>query len=110
MKKWADTMNLPYALRRDAHVNAQTKVSEACSKVFQDISLQTRKAIEEAYSEIGVSSDDHQSVLNIWVSFDGSWQKQGFNSHNGVGSIIDLPTGLPIYFEVLSNFCFKCKA
>eukprot|EP00795_Rhopilema_esculentum_P017497 gene17497-9115_t len=109
MKKWANTMNMPYALSRDAHVNAQNKVSEACCKVFQDISVQTRKAIEEAYCEVGVYPD-HQSVLNIGVSFDGSWQKRGFTSHNGIGSVIELLTGLPIDFEVLSNFCFKCKA
>ena len=30
--------------------------------------------------------------------------------HNGLASVIDLLTGLPVDFEVLSYFCFKCKA
>ena len=42
------------------------------------------------------------------MSYDGAWQRRGFSSHNGVGSVIDLLTGLPVDFEVLSNFCSKC--
>ena len=40
---------------------------------------------------------------------DGSWQKRGHSSHNGIGILIDLITGLPIDYEVLSNFCLKCQ-
>lgn len=36
--------------------------------------------------------------------------KRGYTSHNGLGAVVDLMTGHPIDYEVLSNFCFKCKA
>ena len=48
-------------------------------------------------------------MLDIAVSYDGTWQKRGHSSHNGIGCAIELLTGLPIDNEVLSNFCLKCK-
>ena len=69
---------------------------------------QSRVAIAAAYEDIGVYPDD-QGILNIGVSYDGSWQKRVYSSHNGMGSVIDFLTGLPIDYEVLSNFCQKCK-
>ena len=53
---------------------------------------------------------DANGVLDVAVSFDGAWQRRGHSSHNGVASVIDLITGLPIDYEVLCNFCFKCQA
>ena len=43
------------------------------------------------------------------MSYDGAWQRRGFLSHNGVGVVIDLLTGLSIDFEALSNYCSKCE-
>ena len=49
-------------------------------------------------------------MLDIAVSYDGSWHLRGHSSHNGLGVEIDLLTGLPIDFQVLSNFCHQwCK-
>ena len=48
-------------------------------------------------------------VLDIGVSLDGSWQKRGHSSYNGVASVIDLITGRPIDYKGLSHFCMKCS-
>ena len=48
--------------------------------------------------------------MNRAVSFDRSWQKRGFTSHNGTAAVINLLTGIPINSEVLSNFCTKYNA
>jgi len=73
------------------------------------MSQEATKGIMKAYSAIRVQPDD-QSILDIAMSYDGAWQRRGFSSHNGVGVVIDLLTGLPIEFEVLSNYCSKCEA
>ena len=52
---------------------------------------------------------DQGGVLNIGVSFDGSWQRRGHSSHSGKEVVIDLLTGLPLDYEVLSNISNKCK-
>ena len=72
------------------------------------MSEQSHESIRAAYREIGIVLDD-QGVLDIAVSYDGTWQKRGHSSHNGIGCAIELSTGLPIDYEVLSKFCLKCK-
>ena len=59
------------------------------------LSLGSRESIVTAYNEIDKHPDEN-GILNFAVSFDGSWQKRGFTSHNGIGAVIDLRTGLPI--------------
>ena len=109
MKEWASTMNLPHLVSYDSYRTAHQKIADASKQTFQEIVSKSRESIVTAYKEIDEHPDEY-GILNIAVSFDGSWQKRGFTSHNGIGAVIDLLTGLPIDFEVLSNFCIKCKA
>jgi len=43
--------------------------------------------------------EDADAVINISVSFDGTWQKRGFTSHYGIGVCIDIFTGLVIDYR-----------
>ncbi|KAL1486825.1 hypothetical protein MTO96_031196 [Rhipicephalus appendiculatus] len=43
--------------------------------------------------------------MNVAVMFDGTRQKRGHKSHNGVGTA----TGLCFDFQVLSNYCLSCS-
>lgn len=108
MKEWCGTMNFPHYLSEKSYRESHMKIRDASRETFEQIRSTSLEAIRNAYSEIGVESDEH-GVLDIGVSYDGSWQKRGHASHNGTGTVIELLTGLPIDFEVLSNFCQKCK-
>ena len=66
------------------------------------------EAIIAAYNEVGIIPDC-DGILTIGVTYDGSWHKRGHSSHTGIWVVIDLPTGFPIDFEVLSNCCIKCE-
>ncbi|XP_040074766.2 uncharacterized protein LOC120846929 [Ixodes scapularis] len=46
---------------------------------------------------------------DVAVMFDGTWQKRGHKSHNGVGTAVSVDTGLCLDFEVLSNYCLTCS-
>ena len=48
-------------------------------------------------------------LLELDVSFDGTWMTRGFRSHIGVGFVIDVIKGFVLDFEVLSNFCQVCN-
>ena len=80
------------------------KVHQACQSVA-DTSLDTASEIIR-----GVYGDlmDDAGVIDITVSYDGTWQKRGFTSHHGVGVAIEAQTGLVIAYEVLSNYCHAC--
>ena len=72
---------------------------------FEDLSKKFIDWIRKDYVEIGVQPNSER-ILVVGFSFDGSWQKCGYISPDGIGCTIGLPTGLPINYEVPSNFCF----
>ena len=81
----------------------QKSIQHASNDLMNDNFQQASKAIRSAYLA------DEDEVLDITVSFDGSWQKRGFTSKHGVGTAIEVQTGLVIDFCVLSTFCHACK-
>jgi hypothetical protein len=82
----------------------RNELQETLSKVLQHYG----NAVNQAYIDLGVGLDAELS-RNIWVSFDGAWQKRFRGSHIGIGFIIDTLTGLAIDMEVLSTHCFGCR-
>ena len=48
-------------------------------------------------------------LLEVVVSFDGSWMTRGHRSHIGVGFVIDIHNGFILDLEVLCNFCQLCS-
>jgi hypothetical protein len=73
----------------------------------------TREQVRQAYADLNpyvaeLLRADEDAIINISVSFDGTWQKRGFTSHYGIGVCIDIFTGLVIDFEVLSSYCHGC--
>lgn len=65
-----------------------------------------RNEVRKSYSKL---DDKDDTILDITVSYDGSWQKRGFTSKYGIGCCIEILTGLVIDFEVLSKFCNQCE-
>ena len=107
MKEWGSIMDMPFIPSQDTYTRMHNKLEKAAKATFKSISQQSRNIIANAHEKVGVHEDD-QGILDIAVSFDGTWQKRGHTSHNGVAAVIDLLTGLPIDYEVLSNYCSKC--
>ena len=108
MKQSLGLMNMPYSPSQNAYQKNLKKIEFAAKKTFEEISERAGLAIRKAYEEIGVTPDEN-GILDIAVSYDRSWQERGYTSHNGMASVIDLMTGYPIDFEVLSNYCSKCR-
>lgn len=73
----------------------------------------TREQIRSTYADVDpdvaeLLREDANAVINISVSFEGTWQKRGFSSHYGIGVCINILTGLVIDYEVLSSYCHAC--
>ena len=108
IKEWCGLMDMPYSISQDSYTKNQAKIQKASMETFDELSKQSVGAITAAYADMGVHPDA-SGILDIDVSYDGAWQRRGHSSHNGMGAVIDLITGLPLDFEILSNFCLKCK-
>ena len=71
-----------------------------------DMLVRSAEAVREAYAD----TDPHlreainrgeNPIIDISVSFDGTWQKRGFTSLYGVGICIDVLTGYVVDYVVL---------
>ena len=48
-------------------------------------------------------------LIDLTVSYDGSWMKRGHNSSYGIGCVVDTVTGLVLDLTVLSSYCQACS-
>ena len=70
---------------------------------IQSAALKIRAAYFDTRAE-----DDEPKVIDICVSYDGTWMKRGVSSQYGVGVATDILTGFVIDFELLSLYCHGC--
>ncbi|GFT35810.1 uncharacterized protein NPIL_422681 [Nephila pilipes] len=80
-------------------------------KRYNDILLRSliKVSSESMRNAVEDTVKNNNSNRDITAAFDGSWQKRGHTSLNGVVSAICLETGKVLDFECLSKYCFKCK-
>ncbi|GFW29572.1 uncharacterized protein TNCV_1549831 [Trichonephila clavipes] len=97
-KTFCAVMNLPSPPAKFQRYNGI--LLESFSKV-SDASM--KEAVEETV-------EMNNSNRDISAAFDGSWQKRGHTSLNGVVSAASLETGKVLDFECLSKYCFVCKS
>lgn len=89
-------LNLPSPPTKSIKYNSIVRSSV---KAYAMESMTT--AAEQAVAENG-SSD-------IAISFDGSWQKRGFQSKNSCASIISIDNGKVLDVDVLTKYCQGCR-
>ena len=98
-------MNLPSPMQSKAFNEMHENLSEAYKQVA-DVSMQNaanefRFSEAEREIDLDVSYDDR--VSDITVSGDGSWQKRGHSSLNGVVTIIASDSAKCLDYRVLSK-------
>lgn len=89
----------------DSHV---VKIHSAAIQSADQLMERARKEVREKYIEID-NKNASANVINIAVSFDGTWQRRGHTSLYGVACVIDVQTGFVLDYEVLSKYCQACK-
>ncbi|KAG0428678.1 hypothetical protein HPB47_024356 [Ixodes persulcatus] len=80
------------------------KVHRAAMDAARDV---MREAAQAVRKEKGAGDSDE--LVDVAVSFDGTWHKRGHTSHFGLGAAIDLDSGLVLDFAVQSNYCHGCS-
>ena len=100
LTKFTSLMNMPKAMTH----NNYDKVVENVSNVVKDVAHET---MQDAANEI---KREEEEITNTAVSVDGSWQKRGYSSFNGVVTAISMETGKILDVEPLTRMCVGCKA
>ena len=107
-KKFITHMEIPPPISDTAYTDKLPALAASCEKALNDHLAAVRAIVRKQYIWEGYA-DQNDEKVDIAVSFDGTWQKRGHTSHNGIGIAIDLLTGYVVDFEVLSNICVHCE-
>lgn len=106
---FCESLNLPGLHHKTFHGHANkmyTQLEELEDRVFSQTVSYVRE-VHAKHSGITLGEDD---VLNISVSFDGTWLTRGHSSHIGVGCVVDLLTGLCLDAHVMCTYCQRCES
>ena len=68
------------------------------------------KFVAEASMRSAASEYKNGGVTDASVSVDGTWQKRGFSSLDGVVAAISIDTGKVVDCEVMASYCKACKS
>lgn len=96
--KFSSVMNMPPPLVPNSYSSTVKIISSVVCTLAEEV---MQSAAIEVKRKVG---------LECGVSGDGSWQRRGFSSHNGVVTVISVDTGKILDTEVISKICHTCKA
>ena len=65
--------------------------------------------MDDAAKEIHDSAASTDHIVNTSVSGDGTWQRKGFSSFNGVFAAIPIEYGKVLDVEPMSRYCKGCN-
>ncbi|GBN27205.1 hypothetical protein AVEN_89836-1 [Araneus ventricosus] len=99
-KKLCAKLNLPAFLSKVSFRIQELKLLHASVLVAEN-------SMKHAAGEIR-NADDPVPSVKCGVSVDGTWQRRGYSSLNGVVRAISILSGKVIDMEVMSQFCKKC--
>ncbi|EEC15293.1 hypothetical protein IscW_ISCW011022 [Ixodes scapularis] len=100
-------MNAPLAMHLKTYQNTAEKVHEASMAAARDKMQEAAAAVKGAQvSEDGEDRvNNADDLLDVCVSYDGTWKKRGHTSNFGVGTVNEVTIGLVLDFSVRSKYC-----
>lgn len=107
LNSFCELMNMP-GLHHKSFDRCANNIYLHTPEVRKSVFTQAINAVRTAHKELHYPDLDNDSVIDISVSFDGSWLTRGHSSNIGVGCVVDILTGLCIDLHVMSTYCQKC--
>ena len=104
IKNFTSIMNMPPPLSAMSYSNINSILHEAY-KQGADASM--KKAAKEIKKAVNPSSCDND-VIDCQIGIDGSWQKRGHASLNGIVAAVSRLTKKVLDYHVMSKFCRSC--
>ena len=83
-------------------------ITTASMEVVTDVLCESAQILRKVYKDLDQFIDE-SGVIDLNVSFDGSWMTRGHKSLYGIGCVVEVVTGLVIDFAVLSLYCQSCS-
>ncbi|KAK8721717.1 hypothetical protein OTU49_012530, partial [Cherax quadricarinatus] len=80
------------------------KSVESCKKILAE----SKDIIVQEYRKLNIVPDD-AGILDIDVTYDGTWHTRGHHSNIGIGVAIDALTKLVVDYQIFSKYCNMCS-
>ena len=107
LSKLISKLNLNSGISKRRFYKIRDEILKATEDVFQNHRKITSDCIFQHYADQGkLPADD--GILDIAVSYDGSWLTRGRRSNFGVAFVMEADTGMVLDYEVLSKYCQRC--
>ena len=104
LNKFCESMNFQGIHQKTFLKNARKVYSNTeLSKKF--MFEKSAAVVRKFYNE----KDNDKTPLDIPVSFDGSWLTRGHTSLIGLGSVVEVHTGMVLDMHVISLHCSQCS-
>ena len=99
-KKFLGNMNIPFSLHANTWANHKQQIIKVTEKVAGESMRQAAREVEDA-----------AGTPDVTVSCDGTWQRRGFQSKNGVVTAVTVngKNSKVVDNHSLSNHCDACK-
>ena len=98
LEKFCGLMNLPPPVSKKNYQNLSHKIRN------------TAKTVAEASMSAAIEEVKKEGATDIGVSVDGTWQRRGFSSLNGVVVAVSTSNFKVVYVEVMSRYCQACAS
>ena len=107
IQEFCRVMGMP-CMHRSTFDRHKERLEASAQKAADRIQRKAGEIVRQEYMKKDPSLKEHD-VIDISVSYDATWQKaRGFNSKHGVGTVIDLETGVVLDTETMSKYCHSC--
>ena len=93
------------------HIKSFNEMQQNIASVYQDSA--NNDSMQSASDELRNGHEkfsQKNEMADIVVFCDGTWQRRGFSSLNGVVTVIASDTGKCVYYRVKSKQCASCVA
>lgn len=100
-------LNAPPPMHLKSHQKIAAKVHDAAMLAASEVMKEAAEAVRKGQPAADTSAEN--DLLDICITFDGTWHKRGHTSQFGVGVAIELETGFVIDFSVKSKYCHGCQ-
>ena len=83
--------------------------NKTVSKIKKVVKTVAEETMDDAAKEILDSAASTDDTVDTSVSGDGTWQRKGFSSFNGLFAAISIESGKVLDVEPMSRYCKGCN-
>ncbi|XP_065660932.1 uncharacterized protein LOC136084596 [Hydra vulgaris] len=107
--RFVSLMDMPKPMTANNYNKIVIKLTNAVKSVAEDTMMDAAQELKDLKSNLVLNSiPDHvPNIVDVAVSCDGTWQRRGYSSNNGVVSVISMETGKVIDVEAMNKLSIQ---